>query len=123
LPAYARLLVGNMARSHNERLELPEEFFVAGYLAIMKVMEILKGAYQTGEISDENRGILSASLDKVNQYEPNVWEVAEGRRFCASSKKYLGWVPGFAEFGDLICIFKGSNVPMFSDVRKAITIS
>lgn len=111
LPAYARLLVGNMARSHNERVELPEQFFVEGYLAIMKVMEILKGAYQTGEISDENCGILSASLDKVNQYEPNVWEVAEGRRFCASSKKYLGWVPGFAEFGDLICIFKGSSVP------------
>ena len=76
-----------MARSHNDRVELPEQFFVEGYLAIMKVMDILEGAYQTGEISEENCGILKASLDKDNQYEPNIWEVAE----CRTAARYT-WV-------------------------------
>lgn len=111
LSAYARLLVGGMGSPSNDGIEFPEQFFVESYQATMKCMDILEEAYEAGEISDENREIGKAATEIRKRYQLNISQLVEGRRFCASSRKYLGWVPGFAQVGDLICIFKGGNVP------------
>jgi hypothetical protein len=61
-----------MARSSNSRNEFSEQFFVEGYLAIMKTIDILKELYETKEISDENHGILAAAIEKGQRYELNI---------------------------------------------------
>ena len=45
------------------------------------------------------------------RYEEKMTEQLIGKKFCATSKRYLGWVPPSAEPGDIVCIFFGSKVP------------
>jgi hypothetical protein len=42
----------------------------------------------------------------------------EGRRFCTTVNGYMGWVPQQARQGDVLCIFKGVEVPFL--IRRAL---
>jgi hypothetical protein len=45
------------------------------------------------------------------QYAKSINSVTAGRRFCATERQYLGWVPGDAAPGDIICILLGAETP------------
>jgi len=46
-----------------------------------------------------------------DRYLRHITLWALGRRFFASSKKYLGWTADATRVGDVICVFYGANVP------------
>jgi hypothetical protein len=55
------------------------------------------------------------------RYEYKMAEGVTGRKFCATSKTYLGWVPPTAETGDIVYVVFGAkshsffeNVGLFS---------
>jgi len=45
------------------------------------------------------------------QYTKSINSVTTGRKFCATEGRYLGWVPGDAAPGDIICILLGAETP------------
>jgi len=53
---------------------------------------------------------LKQILDMMAFEEP-MGTFAEGRRFCTTANGYMGWAPQQAQLGDLLCIFKGAEVP------------
>jgi len=53
-----------------------------------------------------------ARNDEIGRwYEQKMSGELTGKKFCATTKGYLGWVPPSAEPGDIVCIFFGSKVP------------
>ena len=54
---------------------------------------------------------MERSNRAVRHFEGLIDKLCHGRKFNASSNRYLGWVPEETKQGDLICIFKGSDVP------------
>jgi hypothetical protein len=42
----------------------------------------------------------------------SIRDMSWGRRFCSTSKGYIGWVPQDAQVGDVVCCFLGTKVLM-----------
>lgn len=72
-------------------------------------------------IKPEDISIKASDVINVTpQLEPTIKEClslmeknSANRRFCATSKGYLGWLCDAGEAGDIVCIFAGANIPYF----------
>lgn len=109
LSAFARALVCNVAKQGNKNAEAISQFYVQGYLGYMELLEVQHEEFETGTRRHDER--LEDLLKTARQYESNLGVTALNRRFCATSKRYLGWIPASASTNDIICIFKGGPVP------------
>ena len=61
-----------------------------------------------------------ANVDTIDPYLLVINQTIPYRRFCATKRHYLGWLPEAGAVGDLVCIFKGAEVPfLLRSVRGA----
>jgi hypothetical protein len=110
--AYARLMVCNQNfttgdfRNPQYEDDPNDSFFIEGYQATRQLQEALLK-------SDEalKRVANTLNLKIVLQYTDSMSCTTFGRKFCATKRRYLGWVPGDAAPGDIICIFLGAETP------------
>jgi hypothetical protein len=88
----------------------PETSILEGY----KYIRYLQNHVE--DIAAERRDgldmITLAHNDELGwRYEYKMAEGVTGRKFCATSKTYLGWVPPTAETGDIVYVVFGAKVP------------
>ncbi|KAN0108841.1 heterokaryon incompatibility protein 6 OR allele [Hyaloscypha variabilis] len=101
--AYARMIVCNQKmtparfqRGAEDSQDDPNDaFFREGYRCIRRSLERLPGI----------------NPETMLQYTKSINSVTTGRKFCATKRRYLGWVPGDAAPGDIICILLGAETP------------
>lgn len=111
--AYTRMIVCNkkmtpalFQRGAEDSQDDPnDDFFRKGYRYIRRLQE---GLLKSREPRERFTGI---KLETMLQYIKSINSVTTGRRFCATKRRYLGWVPGDAAPGDIICILLGAETP------------
>jgi hypothetical protein len=72
-----------------------DAFFREGYRCIRRSLERLPGT----------------NPETMLQYTKSINSVTTGRKFCATERRYLGWVPGDAAPRDIVCILLGAETP------------
>jgi hypothetical protein len=112
LVAFSRTLVCNAAlSSFVDNIDETDESIVQGYTAMMEMIEMgLRVSTNEAGLSDDEIERMGIIADDGRKYEGNL-RPAAGRKLCISNKGYFGWVPGASSPGDIVCIFKGAEVP------------
>jgi hypothetical protein len=111
--AYARMIVCNQKmtparfqRGAKDSQDDPNDaFFREGYRCIRHFQEQLLQS----RVSLER--LTGTITETILQYSKSINSVTAGRKFCATRRRYLGWAPGDAAPGDIICILLGAETP------------
>jgi hypothetical protein len=117
--AYARMIVCNQKltpaffRNTGEDVkdsqgDPHDSFFREGYQNTRHLYEECLKSREAFEKFMSNLNI--DVVETILQYT-NSANAAIDRKFCATKRRYLGWVPGAAAPGDIICIFLGAKAP------------
>ena len=107
--ALSRLFVCDQPLKGCEGLHPSDQLHKQAYRAMRYFLRHLEDFYARDTAAIDVQELANEPL--VNAYLRLSSQNISYKRLCASSRRYLGWLPDAGALGDVICIFSGADVP------------
>jgi len=109
--AYSRVFVCNQRLKENEDIIPSNQLYNMSYKETREYFDKFKNIKPEDIKASDVINVTPQSKSTIKEYSSLMEKNLANRRFCATSKGYLGWLCDAGEAGDIVCIFAGSNVP------------
>lgn len=103
--AYSRVFICDSALEEEGTPSSQNQLCRAGYDVFRRILAQLEDL-----LNGDFIGLTDQDYDLALRYE-NAQARVISKKFCATSKRYLGWLVEAGAVGDVVCIFSGCTVP------------